>query len=43
MSPRPDRTAHWAQVFHRRPQSGLSETEFCRREGISLSSMKIWI
>ncbi len=37
------RTAkEWGQILRRLRSSGLSRTEFCRREGIALSSFDRW-
>jgi len=34
--------AEWRQIISRRDASGLSVREFCKREGLSLSSFQRW-
>lgn len=43
MPHRPDRVAHWAEIFRQWQQSGLSKAGFCRRAGLSLASFKNWL
>ncbi len=42
-SKRPRRTkAQWTEILRRFGSSGLDSREFCRREGLSLSSFQRW-
>lgn len=34
--------AQWTEVFRRFESSGLSRRDFCRREGLALSSFQRW-
>jgi transposase len=43
MPQRPDRVTYWAEIVRRYRQAGLSQAEFCRRNGVTRSALKNWL
>jgi transposase len=43
MSQRSDRVTYWAEIVRQYRQAGLSQAEFCRRNGVSRSALKNWL
>jgi len=43
MPQRPDRVTYWAEIVRQYRQAGLSQAEFCRRNGVTRSALKNWL